>query len=484
MSVESETLGEDVASAESNAMMADAVVPDESFPPKPVENETPAARVAIPLDSPLAKIKFEHEVFAMADGPCVLCLSMTNTGESPVHLMGWSDEAILASLLESFWMRRERWWMENGSAGPGMKFYTIRPQETYRKLFHLHRDYLITPKSAEIQIDAKFRQEHSTRGRGDVVIDFSRRITITPDADTPASREKIVARLIEYGQSLLTEQRLEFYVNCVLNTDIKELLPLALDASRKAGVNDTRRLVWWMMKTLPNDEFWRVFETEGISAASANSSVWLDALEHGKNKHPVGEAQYQMMRATPNLFARLAAAYFFPKCFAPAELKLLLAEAEKWKPPVTPDELKSDVQLLGSKSYRQREEAAARLRSFGERGVAPLSKLLESAADPEVRERLEAIVEHGKTVRPSLAEVWFFWDLAVRTDNRRLRVGILKALAKNDPASLIAKQAEDALESLAKQEKRRAEEQNPARALKPDPGPLPSLLPSPVPSRE
>ncbi|WP_238537827.1 hypothetical protein [Zavarzinella formosa] len=309
------------------------------------------------------------------------------------------------------------------------------------------------------------------------MVDFGRQINVRPAENSSAEREKLIARLKEHGRTLSSVERAEFYRDCVRHTNIKELLPLALEVTREKYASDSRLMIDWMSTTLSREEFWRVFETEGISGSSPNPSVWLECAKlieffsshtefiglerKGKeipiHAHPVGEEQYRLMRASPNMIARLSAAYYFPKSHTNPEFKALLAEAAKWKPPLTEDELKGDVRLLASNSFREREAAAQRLRGRGERGVAPLTKLLDSANDPETSARLKAIIEHGKSTSPTVGEEHFIKSLSAnREENRQARLAILTALAQNDPAAHITQLAEKEFRELARFEESRA----------------------------
>ncbi|WP_020475723.1 hypothetical protein [Zavarzinella formosa] len=440
----------------------------EVSPSMPEPEATPAAPVAVPADdSPLSKIKFEYEVFAMADGPCVLCLSMTNTGGSAIGMIGWTDEAILADLLDSPW-DCPNGFTTGGIGRIGGRYYHLKPWQTNRLFFSFHHDYQIATTPAQIEVLAKFRNDDRSEGRSAVLVDFSREITVKPSVNNATTKKELIARIIKYGLTLPSEERMTFYCDCVVKSKIKEFLPLALETARQGESYHASSLVDWMIEILPPDEFWRLFEAEGLSAASPKPTVWMYCAYLRSKTNPVGEPQYRMMRASPSPLARLSATNYFPKCFTPAEIKSLLAEAEKWKPPVTPDELQNNVQLLGSKSFRRREEAAARLRSFGERGVAPLSKLLESAADPEIQDRLKTIIEQGKAARPSAGDQHFFRDMADWNANESLRIAILSALTKNDPASLIVRQAEKALAEFSENKKRHARIMQSEGTLSPD----------------
>ncbi|WP_238537826.1 hypothetical protein [Zavarzinella formosa] len=426
-------------------------------------------------ETPATSFKFGCEVFAMADGPCVICFTLTNIGEKPVDLTGWSDEAILAELVDSPWDIKSRLTLGE-SDRVGTRDYQLQPQEAHRTIVCLHHDYQITTTPARIQIKAKFRKDHHSTDdlRAPVIVNFSGEITIKPVVNNATTKKELIARIAEHGRKLSLGRRLDFYRDCVLDTSIKEFLPLALETLRETDAWSSGLLVDWMTETLSREEFWRVFETDGVSAGSPHPSVWLERIamidlcpSHIKfigseqkkivvNAHPVGEEQYRLMRASPNMIARLAAAYYFPKSHTNPELKALLAEAAKWKPPLTEDELKGGVKLLASNSFREREAAARRLRSFGERGVVPLTKLLDSISDVEALARLKAIIQQAKTSTPSSGDDHFITRLAVEAENRETRVAILTALAKNDPSAHITQLAEKGLRELTWFEESRA----------------------------
>lgn len=411
-------------------------------------------------DDTQAGVKFGCEVFALEGGPGVVVITLTNVTDAEITLMGWSDEAILAYPVQNVWSNKAVIGFDVGSDRLGMRFDTLKPRATVRKVLPLHHEYEVATGPCDIDIRAKFREKESSEAeRTRVVADFSRTLTVTPPANTKAAAEQLIERLTEYAATLPAADRAGFLCQSVLNTAVPEFLPLALRLTREADWDDARQLIEWIIETQPAAEFWRAFAA-GVTADAPYPSVWLECARGYAYANPdkVGEPQYKLMRASPNLVARLAAASYFPKCFSDAEYAALLAAAAKWKPPVTAADIEAPVALLAAGSFRQREAASRQLRKLGPQGVAPLTTALAAAADAEVRARLTAVIQQCQAVPPDEGDEHFIRQLAWQVYRPKAAAEILAALAKNDPAAPVTKLAERGRESLAEGVRRHAKE--------------------------
>lgn len=398
---------------------------------------------------------------AMEGGPFIIEVTYTYQGRKPIDIIipGLLPIIHVAEKVPGHWENSGRSYLQ---VGPSEFREKLTPGKKWSEILYLHQCYSnITPGCARIELTWTIRTRES-KGKP-----IARTSTILKVNVSPADAKHLAALRSRLQKKVakrnLSEGERDFLVNHLLRTHHPELIPVAwqmLEAGQRAYPTYALAVFIYDCTPSPEQVHARLVpmaldssrdDAEDIFACWEALPIGWRLREGSRFKRSLPPRlplpEIRRLKRAHSVWTRILTYVTFPKACDKPWTTALLRDVRDLLSPLPRARFAELVRDLDDDAFLVREKATATLIQLGHRVEGQLRVLQRQRLSPEVKRRVQQILEAIPNAKPSPSCAAAMEYIANRGSPEA--ISVLRILAEGPPTAWLTKEAKEGLARCA-----------------------------------